>query len=169
VREQRGIPRLGLGRGERGDLIVNAEERTELIARIERGEVALRDLAGLTRDEIAALEFVGRTAFESRRFEKAARIFAGLEALEPDRPEHVLRRAYAEAEAGQGELAVRLVSAYLDREAKLPADDLTRALLLRARLLMSVDREKARADLRLAHVVAEGSEGARAVLEGRTR
>src|SRR5688500_2438276 len=120
--------------------------RAELIDRIERGEIPLRDLAGLGSDDIRLLEHLGRVAFESGRYEKAAQIFAGLEQLEPDRPEHILRRAYAEAETSDPSLAVFSLTKYLGLELKFPPADLARALLLRAQLSSKRSPETARAD-----------------------
>jgi hypothetical protein len=139
--------------------------RAELLSRIERGEIAVRDLAGLTEGDIRAIEHVGRVAFEGGRYDKAAKIFGGLAALEPDRPEHVLRRAFALSAAGKRELAVEIVTGYLELEAQFPPEDLVRALLLRAQLVTETDAEGARADVVLARVIAESSPAAKLALE----
>jgi predicted Zn-dependent protease len=131
------------------------QTRAELMTKIEAGEVPLRDLAGLSKTDIQALEHVGRVAFESGRFEKAIEIFRGLEALEPDRPEHILRRAYAEVRAGRTGIAISTLNDYLDQEIQYPPEDLARALLLRAQLNLDRDPPKARADVAVAKALSE--------------
>jgi hypothetical protein len=140
-----------------------------LLERLARGEVTFRDLAGLKRRDVESIAHLGRVAFESRRFERAARIFAGLEALEADRPEHVLHRAYAEAEAGRGDDAIASATRYIDRDDPRPAEDVVRALLLRAQLFVSNDRRAAALDVRAAELIAASSPAAKAVLEGGAR
>jgi predicted Zn-dependent protease len=130
------------------------ETRAELLSRIEAGEVPLRDLAGLSPDDVKALEHVGRVAFESGRHEKAARIFAGLEALEPDRPEHTLRRAHALSAAGSRGMAFEVVTRYLESEAHAPHQEPVDALLLRAELARERDAVLAERDLVLARIIA---------------
>jgi hypothetical protein len=130
------------------------ETRAELLSRIEAGEVPLRDLAGLSLDDIKVLEHVGRVAFETGRHEKAARIFAGLEALEPDRPEHTLRRAHALSVAGSRGMALEVVTRYLESDAGSSTDELVDALLLRAELARESDAVLAERDLVLARIIA---------------
>jgi hypothetical protein len=139
--------------------------RAELLSRIERGEVPLREVAGLSRDEIRVLEHVGRVAFETGRFEKAVHIFAGLEALEPDRPEHILRRAYAEVEAGMSGVAIFSLTKYLSLEIQYPPEDLARALLLRAQLSIESNPARARADVELAQALSEQFPAMKPVIE----
>jgi hypothetical protein len=141
------------------------QTRAELISRIEAGDIPLRDLAGLSREDIQLLEHLGRTAYESGRYDKAARIFAGLEELEPDRPEHILRRAYAEAATSDPGIAVFSLTKYLGLEIRFPPDDLARALLLRAELRMKSDPAAARADVRLAQALAEKWPAVKQVIE----
>ena len=141
--------------------------QSTLLAQLEAGEVALRDLAGLNAEDIRAIEGHARIAFEARRYRQAATIFAGLEALEPDRPCHALELAYAEAEAGRGDEALGALERFLQSELPRRPADVVRGLLLRAQVLRTTDVAKASNDLLAARIRASHSESARAVLEGR--
>jgi regulator of sirC expression with transglutaminase-like and TPR domain len=136
------------------------DERLDQLDRLARGELTLRDLAGLEASELEALAHLGRAAFESGHFDRAARVFAGLERIEPDVPVHVLRRAHAEARDGRASAALDALNRYLDREEHRPKSDLQEALLLRANLLRTADPEAAYHDVQAAQILAEQVRGA---------
>lgn len=142
------------------------DDRTDLLARLSGGEITFRDLAQLTARDVQAIAYLGRVAMETGRFEQAVTIFRGLEALEKDRPEHSLYLAYAQAEAKDEDGAVATVERYLFENELLPPDDVVRALLLRARLLVAKDPRAAELDVKAASAVSKKSpEAARAFEE----
>lgn len=141
------------------------EERVRLVEGLAAGTTTFRSLTGLGQKELDAMSRLGRVAFESGRFDHAAAIFAGLEALEADRPEHSLRRAHAELAAGRREEAIGAVTRYLEHDTQVPAADSVRALLFRATLLMDQDRRGATLDVMAARLLAEESPAAKAALE----
>lgn len=148
---------------------MDRKARVELLERLARGGIALRDLAGLERKDLDTLAHLGRVAYESKKFEQAARIFAGLEALEPGVPIHILRRAHAESAAGRKDDASTSATRYLDLELHRPPEDLVEALLLRATLRREADPAAAADDVRAAEILAERSPAARALLRGGSR
>ena len=138
---------------------MDLETRKKQLEQLAEGALPPRDLAGLSRRDVQALAHLGRVAFESQRFEQAARIFAGLEVLEPDIPEHSLRRAHAETRAGVDEEALSAINRYIDREEPRPKEDIRDALLLRATLLHERDPEAALLDVTAAKILSDsGSE-----------
>jgi tetratricopeptide (TPR) repeat protein len=56
---------------------------TERVRAYLRGELALADLCGLTREEVHALGEQGRWLYEEGRLDEARRVFEGLAVLEP--------------------------------------------------------------------------------------
>ena len=144
----------------------DAVERAELIEALVAGDVTLRDLGGLNQRDVASIAHLARVAFESKRYGRAATLFAGLEALEADRPEHALNRAYAESHAARVDGALASVTRYIDSELPRSPSDLVRGLVLRATLQAETDARAAALDLRAADLLAETSPEAKAVLAG---
>jgi len=144
----------------------SASERTHLLQNLASGAVSLRDLAGLNRRDVDSIKSLARGAFEGKRFGQAAALFRGLEALEGDEPLHTLNLAYAEAAAGQDGAAVEALTRFIDLDQPRDLVDVVRALVLRATLLAKSDPTAAALDLRAAHLLAERSDAAKAVLAG---
>ncbi len=145
------------------------EERIRFLDGIAAGHIPLRDVAGLNKRDIASLAQLAAVAFQSKKFEQAARIFAGLEALEPDQPEHVLHRAHAEAEAGQVAEAMESITRYIDHDRPTPREDMVRALIFRATLCAKNEPEAAASDVTAARLLAKTSPAAQKALEGSVR
>jgi tetratricopeptide (TPR) repeat protein len=103
---------------------------------VERGELPIRDLVGLDPIFIAKIHDQAVLAFTTGRYDRAAAIFGGLEALEPDRPEHALHLAHAKAQLGETVEAIAALSRFLDRSTD--PEERVRALLTRA--ILSGDR-----------------------------
>ena len=132
---------------------MDPEERVRLVERLADGETSLRELAGISRSDIDAVAHLGRLAFEARKYRRAVRIFAGLEALDPDRPAHGLARAHAEAADGERAEALATVTRYIDSELFRPKDELVDALLLRAALRRDEDAAGAARDVGAAQLL----------------
>ncbi len=143
-------------------------ERIQFWTDLADGRTPLRDLLGLSEDGVQQAVSLARTAFESGRFDHASAIFRGLEALEPDHPEHALHRGYAELKAGRVEVARACVDRFLAHPAVGPAERV-RGLMFRASLVAGQDRETARLDLEEAHRLGQQDEAAMQVLEGAGR
>lgn len=148
---------------------MNLDDRVRLLEQLAGGTITFRELTSLQRRELDAIARLGRVAFESGRFDHAVAIFAGLEALEADHPEHSLRRAHAELRAGKPEDALASVTRYLEHDSAQAPDDTVRALLFRASLLASSDQRRATLDVMAARLLAEESPAARAALEAGER
>lgn len=144
---------------------MNQEERTELLSRLGSGDITFRDLAQLTARDVQAIAYLGRVAMETSRFDQAVTIFRGLEALEKDKPEHSLYLAYAQAEAKDERGAIKTIERYLYENEALPAEDVVRALLLRARLMVGRDPKAAELDVKAASDFSQRSPEARKAFE----
>ncbi|MBI2374501.1 MAG: hypothetical protein HYV07_10950 [Deltaproteobacteria bacterium] len=123
---------------------------------IALGKKSVAELAGLDPKDLERIEGLGVSAFSSGRFEKAATIFAGLEALDPKRPQHALHLAHAFAQGGHSGLAIDAFSRFLDVAVdSVEPSELIRALLARALLYVSrQEDERAQSDLSRARELA---------------
>ncbi|MBI4820353.1 MAG: hypothetical protein HY791_29070 [Deltaproteobacteria bacterium] len=144
-----------------------------LLEEIALGKRSVAELAGLDAKDLDRIEGLGVSAFSSGRFDRAATIFSGLEALDPKRPEHSLHLAHAFAQSGHSGPAIDAFSRYLDGvEADGRTDDVIRALLARALLYVSRnDDQRAHADLSRARELAGQDPGLAKLVEefGRDR
>ena len=143
---------------------MDLQARIDLLEGLVSGDVALRDIAGLGPAHVQRLAAMGRASFESGAFEQAALLFATLETLEGDEPEHAIRLAHSLAGLGDRDGALRAVDRYLARDISDPAA-LVGALVLRASLVINDDRDAAMDDLKAAHVLADAHPAAREALE----
>jgi hypothetical protein len=128
--------------------------------------VALRDLAGVSADELAALARLGAAAYQGQRFGDARRVFEGLAALEPDRAVHQFHLALAAAGEKDTNVALAALARYFDLDDAKDPGDVARALMLRVQLCHTADRPQAEADYAVLRALAERSPSARRVLEG---
>jgi hypothetical protein len=143
-------------------------ERIQFWSELADGTRPIRDLLGLSEEGVEKAVVLARTAFEAGRFDQASEIFAGLEALEPDHPEHALHRGYAELKAGRREEARACVDRFLANMA-LREPDRVRGLMFRASMSAPSDRAAAKLDLEEAHRLGQQSPEAMALLEGGAR
>jgi hypothetical protein len=97
-------------------------ERIQFWTDLADGRTPLRDVLGLSEEGIEKAIVLARTSYETGRFDQAAAIFKGLEALEPDRPEHSLHRAYAELKAGRAVDARASVERFLSHQGLADVD-----------------------------------------------
>lgn len=141
------------------------EERLSVLSQLADGSITFRDLAGLKKRDVEAIAYLGRVAMETQRYEQAATIFEGLAALEADRPEYLLFLAYAFAEGGKADEAIEAVDRYFEHDEPKPPEDLVRALLLHAQVIMPKDPQAAELDIQGAKLFADKSEAARKVFE----
>jgi DNA-binding SARP family transcriptional activator len=131
-------------------------DRAALLAAVASGERPLRDLLAVDDQALVKIEAAAIAAFVARRFDQSAQLFAGLLALEPQRPEHALHLGHAYAEAGAHGPAIDALSHYLEAKRPPVPDETVRALLTRARLYAQRgDQERARAD----RIAAENAAG----------
>jgi tetratricopeptide (TPR) repeat protein len=141
-------------------------EREQLLRGIADGDVALRDVGGLSPQDVFAIARVGAAAMQGGRYTQAASVFSALIALEPRETTHRLHLALAHQGEGDVDAALAALDALLglagDREADPDldpdldddlADDLARAWLLRAELLGRTDRHAALAALAAARAL----------------
>ncbi len=135
---------------------MSIEDRVRLLARIADGSVPVRDFLGLSPSEIRAIERLGASAYQGKRFDLAISVFTALESLEPDVSIHSVHRALAEHAAGRIEAAIASTTRYLDRDERRPDDRVAEVLAFRASLRMGTDRARAEADLRAAYAIAPG-------------
>ncbi len=127
-------------------------EREQLLRGIADGDVALRDVGGLSPQDVFAIARVGAAAMQGGRYTQAASVFSALIALEPRQTTHRLHLALAHQGEGDVDAALAALDALLglagDRDADPDLDDdLARAWLLRAELLGRTDRDAALAAL----------------------
>lgn len=148
------------------DLARETFSAEDVLQRLAGGDLALRDLAGLGKREMDALQALAQSQENVGRFADAAQLYEVLEALEPDVPSHKLSRALALAQAGERQAAVTSIDSFLDVEGVLPAGEKARALLLRAQLTEESDPEAAAQALVYLQILAEQSAEAQAVLAG---
>jgi hypothetical protein len=127
--------------------MMDLDSREALLEAIANRRVTLRDFAGLRRGDVESIAHLGAVSFEAKKFEQAAIIFAGLEALEPDRAEHTLNRAHSEVRVGRTDAARAALDRYISRDLAKPVEDIVDALLLRASLLVSSDPARAELDV----------------------
>ncbi len=114
---------------------------TNLLAACE-GRIAFGALFGLGAEALARLEGLAEAASFEGRHAQAAEIFEVLSVFAPERPDHLVSRAQAEASAGRPNVAIACLNRYLAREGV----DATRALALRAELRDAIDPLGAAAD-----------------------
>lgn len=132
---------------------VSIERRTEVLADLADGVLALRDFLELSDEDINELERLGATAIEGGKLELAIKVFTALEALDPFDGSHTLHRAEAEAAAGRTDDAIASATRYLERDAAHPAEQVARMLMLRASLLRSKNVALATVDQRAAEIL----------------
>lgn len=121
-------------------------EREQLLRGIADGDVALRDVGGLSSQDVFAIARVGAAAMQGGRFAQAVDVFAALTALEPRVVVHHLHLALAHQGAGDVDAALAALDALLRIASAADSndsDDVARALLLRAELLGRTDRDAA--------------------------
>lgn len=132
-------------------------EREELLRGIADGDVALRDIGGLSARDIFAIARVGAAAMQGGRYAQAAEVFTALAALEPRVTAHRLHLALAHQGEGDVDAALDALDALLgivDAHADADlGDDVARAWLLRAELLGRTDRDAALAALAAARAL----------------
>jgi tetratricopeptide (TPR) repeat protein len=134
-------------------------EGRELWTAIAGGEASIRDLAGVDDATIARIRNLGITAFTCGRHEQAAKIFAGLEALDPRDPKHALFLGHALRALNQPFEAREAWTRFLDRAeaAGVARVEIVRALLARASIELGFgNAAQAASDLKLARERAEG-------------
>jgi len=131
-------------------------EREQLLRGIADGDVALRDIGGLSAQDIFAIARVGAAAMQGGRYAQAADVFSALAALEPRVTAHRLHLALAHQGGGDVDAALAALDALLGIAAHADADlgdDVARAWLLRAELLGRTDRDAALAALAAARAL----------------
>ena len=141
-------------------------EREQLLRGIADGDVALRDVGGLSSQDVFAIARVGAAAMKGGRYTQAASVFSALIALEPRQTTHRLHLALAHQGEGDVDAALAALDALLglagDRDADPDLDDdldddLARAWLLRAELLGRTDRDAALAALAAARALTSAA------------
>jgi tetratricopeptide (TPR) repeat protein len=139
-------------------------EREQLLRGIADGDVALRDVGGLSPQDVFAIARVGAAAMQGGRYTQAASVFSALIALEPRETTHRLHLALAHQGEGNVDAALAALDALLGLAGERDADpdldldddlddDLARAWLLRAELLGRTDRDAALAALAAARAL----------------
>ncbi len=109
---------------------------TNLLAACE-GRIAFGSMFGLGAEALSSLTALAEEAFDDGRFADAAEIFEMLAVFEPERSDHLVRRADAEARAGRSDVAIACLNRYLARGV---GDRLEpRAFELRAQLREGID------------------------------
>lgn len=139
--------------------------RQDLLAGLASGEIAARDIAQLSADDVNSMLDLADVQAEAGRHDNAAQLYAFLAALEPDQPDHLLRLAEAQAQGGQEQDAVASLSRYLDGQADRTDAGRAWALLVRADLLEQTDPKVAERDRTAAQALAKVSKGARAIVD----
>lgn len=143
---------------------MTADSRAKLLEHLASGGVSIRDVVNMSARDVGALNHLAASLFQAQKYEDAAAAFTSLEALEPDRPIHILHRAYSEARAGRRTEAIVSVSRYLDLERPRAIPDMIRAFFFRARLLAATRPKDAERDLVTAQVLGEQSQEGRNAL-----
>jgi hypothetical protein len=142
--------------------------RQQFLTDLADHKVALRDVGGLSAADITAIAAVGAAALQAGRHAQAVTVFAGLSALAPDEPLHLLHLAAAQQAGGDVAAAEEAVSRFLDDSAPHAAarddGDVARAYLLRAELRGRNAPEGALADLQAAQALAARSKAAAAAV-----
>ena len=124
---------------------------TELWSAIASGEVSLRDLGGVDAATISRIRTLGITAFTCGRYEQAAKIFAGLEALDPKDPQHSLHLGHALASLGNKLEAREAITRFIDAASEVARVEQVRALLFRSSLELGMgNTTEASSDVALA-------------------
>lgn len=121
-------------------------ERERLLRGIADGDVALRDVARLSAQDVFAIARVGAAAMQGGRFAQAAEVFSALTALEPRVTSHHLHLALARQGEGDVDAALNALDALQDLVEHTDSDDgdtVARAWLLRAELLGRRDHDAA--------------------------
>jgi tetratricopeptide (TPR) repeat protein len=121
-------------------------DREQLLRGIADGDVALRDVGGLSAQDVFAITRVGAAAMQGGRFAQAAGVFAALTALEPRVMDHHLHLALARQGEGDVDAALAALDALQAVAERTDSDDgdtIARAWLLRAELLGRSDRAAA--------------------------
>lgn len=138
---------------------MTAQDRTDVLRALGDGRLAPRDLAGLRKRDIDALETLAQSSYVGGRYAAAARVYGFLALLEPDRPAHMLRQAFALAAGGDREEAVDVASRYIEFDGPLPKHDLIDAFLLRARWTEATEPDKAACDTVAAQILQDSISG----------
>ena len=81
-------------------------EREQLLRGIADGDVALRDVGGLSPQDVFAIARVGAAAMQGGRYTQAASVFSALIALEPRETTHRLHLALAHQGEGNVDAAL---------------------------------------------------------------
>lgn len=142
------------------------KDRMNLLSSFADGSTPPKDLIGLSLRDIEALAQLAAAAMVAKRFDQARRVFDALAALDPGEHRHLLHLAYACAGASDVAATRDAVDRLVGLDAQIPADDLARALLLRAEAVAASDRDQAERDMVAVRVLAERSPSARKVMEG---
>ena len=139
--------------------------RIEALAQVADGGLALRDLLGLKITDTTALAFLGKAAFDGRRYEDARTIFSALVALEPDNPDHAFCVAEVEVKRGDPDAAVTWLDRYLHHDGVSSQAHRVNALLLRASLTKASRPEEAAADIAFARCIGQFEPVANAIVK----
>lgn len=145
---------------------LRTEQAVQLVEQIGAGGVSLKDIAGLSRDDIAAVARVGASAIQAGRYDAAVKVFEALEALDASDPLHVLHLAIAHHRAAHRDEAIESLTRFLDADLPKELPDVARALLLRAELVGAHDRAAAARDLMAARALAARSPDVKKIVDG---
>lgn len=146
-------------------VLQDANATRALIEAIASGAVPLKDLAGLSHNDLDAIARLGASALQGGRLALALEVFTGLEALDPEQPLHVLHQAVVHKAAGRRAEAIDAVTRFLDADLPKGLPDAARALLLRAELLGATDKEAAARDLMAARALAQHAPEVKRIIE----
>jgi hypothetical protein len=143
---------------------MSQESRLELLDDLQSGRISPAEMIGISEEELRSIEQLAIAQYDAGRFAESARLFAGLESLAPREPTHTLNRARSEAKAGDLEAAIASVSKIIE-DGEHPAEEIVRALIFRAMVFAPRTPERARQDLAVAKIVADGFPEAKRLLD----
>src|ERR1041385_7170219 len=110
-----------------------------LLEGLRDGNVALKDVGQLGRADIDAIARIGAASLAGNRFDVARTVFAGLIALDPKEPQHLLHLGAVEQAAGRIPEAITALTEFIDADLNKAAGDVVRALIMRAELVGGSD------------------------------
>lgn len=111
-----------------------ASERTHLLDSLAQGTLSLRELAGISREEMRTLSDQAEKARDTKDFEQAVALFGLLDALAPEFVEYAIQQAEILSDLGRKEESLACLERAFAAEAAWQKSWLVRALQLHVRL-----------------------------------
>ncbi len=133
---------------------MNRSQRIALLEQLGRGEIPLREVAGLKEVEVRSLETAATDAYIQGGYEAAISAFTLLRKLEPQVARHELHLAFAAVLVDREREALEALNAFIERPKGEDSEGLIRARILRARIRRRAAPREAKRDLQVARALA---------------